>query len=731
MQERTVDDLQRELREALLPWVLVPLALVGMALTVRDPESLPPPSTSALGLGIMGAAIIVWALKGRKPAIAAWIMVAFMLLTVSVAWLWFPQSQVYYLVIIPVAAASLTLGRSACLTVSLASSALVIVGPSPGSGLGLRGDPSTLAILLGALWGLAIMLCAAQRSQRTLISWSWQGYTEARRHLEVARDRQAELKQVLEDLALANRETIRLNEMLSAARRALEEARRAKEEFVANVSHELRTPLNMIIGFSDMILDTPETYAHRLPGPLLADVAAIRRNSEHLSELVDDVLDLSEADGGSMQILKEQTSFYGIAEEAQDTVMGLFVKKGLTLELDVPEELPPLYCDRTRIRQVLLNLLSNAARFTEHGGAWVRASVTGHLLTVSVSDSGPGMAPETLDRLFEPFQQGDPSIRRRYGGSGLGLAISKRLVEMHGGRIWIESKLGLGTTVSFALPLGDAALALAGGQRWFGDEPYEPRARSVQLPPLHTRPRVVVVEKGTALLRLLERFAQGLEPVAAPTVEEAAHVVEAQSASALVINDASGEGADVLGRLSRTAFSVPIFSCWVPEREASLDRLGAQDYLVKPVGRQALFEAIERVAPGAKTIVLADDDAEARRLFGRMLASAERDYVVLPARDGGRALELMHERSPDLLLLDLVMPQASIDGFEVLRVLARDPELTATPVIILSAKDPEREPLVSRSMMLSRQEGLSPRDLADALQAIVQSLKPRFGAGAS
>ncbi|MBC7236817.1 MAG: hybrid sensor histidine kinase/response regulator [Chloroflexi bacterium] len=569
------------------------------------------------------------------------------------------------------------------------------------------------------------LLAISQHPERRMLAWAWQGYAQARAALEQARDRQVELKQALEDLALANRETIRLNEMLSAARRAVEEARRAKEEFVANVSHELRTPLNMIIGFSDMILDAPETYSHRLPSALLADVAAIRRNSQHLSELVDDVLDLSEADSGSMQLFKERVSLAEVIQEAKDTVGGFFEKKGLTLNVDVPPDLPPMQCDRTRIRQVLLNLLSNAARFTERGGATIRAWVEGQMVTISVADTGLGMAADKVEKLFEPFQQGDPSIRRRFGGSGLGLAISKRLVEMHGGRIWLESKMGEGTTASFSLPLnGD--WDTSDSRRWFGEyQAYVPRPRVASLPPLRAKPRVVVVEEGSVLSGLIERYAEDIEPVVVRTLDEAAYAVEANAASALVVNDALDAGAEILARLPRMGFNVPILSCWVPERSAASAKLGVQGYLVKPVSRSALFRAIEQVAPEARTIVLADDDAEARRLFGRILASAERSYVVLHARDGERTLDLLRTRKPDLLLLDLIMP--NMDGFEVLRVMRREPALASIPVIVLSAKDPEREPLISRSLMLSRQDGLSPRDLINALQAIVHTLKPRFG----
>ena len=709
-------DLSQELRENCLRYSLLATVLVG-ALLAFTSEGLPP-SPCSLGLLLFATCALVWLLL-RYRRLATTLLVAGVLVAATLGARWYPDIDCHYAFLLPVLIAMMSGGPLFGLTAAAMSSAalcLTVQGTSlPGIGMFLN--------LIG-LWVVTGLLAISQHPEQRMLAWAWQGYAEARSALGQARDRQLELKQVLEDLALANRETIRLNEMLTAARRALEQARHAKEEFVANVSHELRTPLNMIIGFSDMILDVPETYSNNLPSVLLADVAAIRRNSQHLAELVDDVLDLSEADAGSMQLYKECVSVEQIVQEACSTVGGLFQKKCLALEVEVPAKLPPIHCDRTRIRQVLLNLMSNAGRFTEHGRATVRARFDGQMMTISVADTGPGIAADQVEKLFEPFQQGDPSIRRRFGGSGLGLAISKRFVELHGGHIWVESELGVGTIASFSLPLDDD-LHKVDSRRWFGEyQSYVPRARGADLPALDARPRVVVVEPGTAMQSLIARYAEGIEAVAIRSLSDAAGAVMTHAASALLVNETT-DGLGVASHLPNMGFSVPILSCRVPERSATAATPGVQSYLVKPVSRSALFAAIEAAAPHASTIVIADDDAEARRLFGRMLASANRHYVVLHARDGERTLELLRTRSPDLLLLDLMMP--TVDGFQVLERMRDDEALRSIPTIVLSAKDPEREPLISRSLVVSRQEGLSQRDVADALQALVHALRPRFG----
>ncbi len=717
MENDFVQGLSQELREDCLRYSLLASTLLGILLLFTSEG--PPPAPNALGLLLLGISAAAGMLL-RHRRLATSLLVLGLLATAILAAHWYPELDSHFPFLIPILVATMAEGSMLGLLVAGVSS-VILCGVSVD---GSRVDLVTLLNVAG-LWVITGLLVLSRRPERRMLTWAWQGYADARAALEQARDRQAELKQALEDLALANRETIRLNEMLSAARGAVEEARRAKEDFVANVSHELRTPLNMIIGFSDMILDAPETYSRRLPHALLSDVSVIRRNSQHLAELVDDVLDLSEVDSGHVQLIREPVSIASMVEEARITVGGLFEKKGLTLGVEVPQDLPSIYADRTRLRQVLLNLLSNAARFTEHGGATVKSWVEQNALVISVVDTGLGMGADKLERLFEPFQQGDPSIRRRFGGSGLGLAISKRLVEMHGGRIWLESQEGVGTTASFTLPLDDG-LAVSDGSRWFSEyQTYVPRPRGAARPSLQTKPRVIIVERGSAMLRLVERYAEGIEPVAVQTLDEGAYAVEVHAASALIVNETPDDNTETLARLPHMALSVPIVSCWAPE-PGPTSKLGVQGYLVKPVSRTALFQMIQQVAPDARTIVLADDDAEARRLFSRMLSTAEQPYVVLHARDGEQALEFLRTRDPDLLLLDLVMP--NVDGFEVLRAKGNDSALLGIPVIVLSAKDPEQEPLIGRSVTISRQEGLSPKDLTDVLQAIVSALKPRFGA---
>ena len=566
-----------------------------------------------------------------------------------------------------------------------------------------------------------------EHSRRTVAIWSWEHYSRASDALEQARDRQVELKQALADLALAHKETARLNDMLLASRRALDEARHAKDEFVAKVSHEFRTPLNMVIGFSEEILERPEVYGAEIPAELLKDIRAIRRNSDHLARLVDDVLDLAEAETGHLHLLREEVLIQDLAREATEAVAIYFQEKELSLELDVPDDLPPAYCDRARIRQVILNLLSNAGRFTDVGWVRVGAALRGSEIVISVSDTGRGIDAATKERLFQPFQQADASIRRRYGGTGLGLAISKQLVEAHEGRIWLEGELGQGMTVSFALPVKDRVI---GGEarRWFSPyQEYSPRTGLSLAPAVMTKPAIVIVEAGNVLTHLAEQYLDQLELIQVPTIDEARRAVDCGGSVAALINRSGPlQGGDALQPLTGAAFDVPIISCWVPDPGEQNHTLSISDYLVKPILRDQFQESIRKAAPEARTVLLADDDMEARQLFTRMLTGL--GVEVLTAIDGEDALSLMRQRRPDILLLDIVMPR--MDGFEVLRAMAADEAIGNTPVIIISARDPGRNPIVSENLTVTRSQGLSARDLMLGVQAIARALAPRFAAPA-
>ncbi len=560
-----------------------------------------------------------------------------------------------------------------------------------------------------------------------ITSWAWASFERAQQQMEEARTQRLELVQTQEDLLRANRELSRLSDRIRAMYQVAEEARRAKEEFVANVSHELRTPLNMIIGFAEIIAQTPQVYGAELPSALVADIMAIQRNSQHLARLVDDVLDLSQLEAGRMVLTKEWVRLPELIEEAALSVRPLYALKGLYLHTEVAEDLPSVFCDGTRIRQVILNLLSNAGRFTERGGVTVRVWDERDEVTVAVTDTGPGIAPEDQGKLFQPFQQLDGSLRRRHGGSGLGLTISKRLVEMHDGKMWLESQVGVGTTFFFSLPLYIQPTSMdtvGNARRWFNPyQPYEQRLRRSKAPVPRTPPRYVVLEHGESLVQRLRGNAQGVELVAVTSVDAALMELERLPAQALIVNAASfADDAEELDRLKRLPYDTPTLTCWVPTAEVAAQRLGVICYLVKPVNREALLASLDLVDPPPSRVLIVDDEAEVVRLFSRILASSGRSYRIFRANDARRALDLMRQRRPDVVLLDLILPGK--DGFQLLREKNQDLEIRDIPVVVISSRDPMGEPIVSDHITIARGEGLSIRDLLSCVEAISQVLAP-------
>jgi len=574
------------------------------------------------------------------------------------------------------------------------------------------------AVLIATALGLVVSELSVSVLY-TAVGWSWNYYLRGRDLLEEARQRQGEFNQAVKELADRNLQLAKLNQLAQGLRQRAEDARRAKEQFVANVSHELRTPLNMVLGFSEMILQAPEVYGGGIPPTLMADLDVVYRNAEHLSALIDDVLDLSQVEAGRMGLAKERVRMCEVVNEAVAMVRPLFESKGLWLRAEVPQGLSPVFCDRTRIRQVLLNLLSNAGRFTEHGGVEMSASQTGDDIVVTVSDSGPGIATEDRERIFRPFEQLDESIRRRHDGTGLGLSISKRFVELHGGKMWFESQEDVGTTFWFRLPIAPPVPREGSPLRWLNREwSYRLATSSSAAVTPVTLPRLVVLDSGGALHRLLERYTDDAEVVAVSSLEGALRELSDAPCQALLVNDASV--AQTLERLRASPLlpsGLSTIVCSIPGASEAFSTVGCCDYLVKPVSRHALMDAFDRLKLRGRTVLIVDDDPDALQLFGRMLAVSSDGYHTLLARDGREAMSILHEHRPDVMLLDLIMP--NMDGFQVLDAVRHEPRLRDIPVIMISARDPAGQPIVSSAVAITRPEGLSARQLLDYIAVTV------------
>jgi CheY-like chemotaxis protein len=399
-------------------------------------------------------------------------------------------------------------------------------------------------------------------------------------------------------------------------------------------------------------------------------------------------------------------------------VRPLFESKGLDLDYQADATLPQVFCDPTRIREVILNLLSNAGRFTDQGGVQIRMWREDGVVVTSVADTGPGIGAQDKEKLFQPFRQLDSSASRRHGGTGIGLSLSKSFVELHGGRLDLESQPGQGSTFYVRLPVDPPPPEQRDVARWFHPEwRYEERTRPSLAPAPVVRPRLVVQEEGSALARLLTRFATGAEIARVTSLSDAVEELGREPAQALFINELSvAASLERLGSAPVLPNGTPAVICSVAGPYRAAGELGAQDYLVKPVSTEALLATLDRLQIRGGTILVVDDDPDALRLFWRMLAASGRGYQVLTAVDGKQGLRTLRRRRPDALLLDLMLPE--MDGFQLLAAKNADPALRAVPTVILSAQDPAGLPTVTGSVAIVRGGGLSMPQLLACAEAI-------------
>ena len=298
------------------------------------------------------------------------------------------------------------------------------------------------------------MLQTSVASLYTALAWYRAMQKRADDLLDESREHQAKLTQTLKSLDVAYQNQSRMQHQLVTARQQADEARRLKQRFAANISHELRTPLNLIVGFSEVMVMTPEIYSNnRLPPKLAHDLYQIYTSSRHLLEMVDDVLDLSQAELSAFSLDFERTGVADFIEDSAEVFRNIFRDGRLKFSITLAPNLPEVEMDRTRTRQVILNLLSNAHRFTEAGAVSLKVWQDAGDVLFAVKDTGRGIPPDQHAQIFEEFYQVDSSLSRKHGGAGLGLAISKRFVETHQGRIWVESAPDDGATFTFSLPL--------------------------------------------------------------------------------------------------------------------------------------------------------------------------------------------------------------------------------------------------------------------------------------
>ncbi len=459
------------------------------------------------------------------------------------------------------------------------------------------------------------------------------------------------------------------------ANEELAEANRAKSDFLASMSHELRTPLNAILGFTELMLDDDglalEHRRHYL--------ATVHSSGEHLLGLINDILDLSKVEAGRMELQVEDFDATLAVREVLTAVEPLAAQAGLRLEFASEDRLR-VQADRGKFKQILYNLVSNAIKFTGDGGRIeVECARREQEFVLAVTDTGIGIAPEDQQRIFSAFQQLDASSERQYKGTGLGLALVRQFAALHGGTVSLSSQPGEGSRFEVCLPLRDGV-------------PYADAAAGESLAEEEDAPLVLVVEddpRAEALLRhSLEH--EGYRVATARSGEEA--LIKAKALRPAVITlDVLLPGIDGWGVLEVVKADpqtrdLPVIVVTVTDDRRRAYALGASDFFVKPVDRDALLRQIARytkLGAARRTVLAVDDEAPALELVAEILRGA--GYRVLEARSGSEALDVAQRDPPDVVLLDLMMPEMS--GFAVLEELRGREETRSVPVLVLTARD--------------------------------------------
>jgi signal transduction histidine kinase/CheY-like chemotaxis protein len=482
------------------------------------------------------------------------------------------------------------------------------------------------------------------------------------------------------------------------ARDAAEQHNRTKSQFLANMSHELRTPLTVILGYVELLQDQVREANQE---ELLPDLEEIHSQSKHLLALINDLLDMSKIEADKVSLCPETFDLGGMVREVAAVVRPLVEKNANTFELRVADNLGTMHTDLTRLRQCLLNLLSNACKFTEKGLIRLSVSRTSaageEWVSFTVKDTGIGMSPEQVEKLFVAFTQADLSTTRKYGGTGLGLVITRRLCQMMGGDVLVSSAPGQGSTFTMKLP---AVL-----------RPED--AEAARRPPAESPPAVqsggtiLVVDDDPVVREILARVLskEGFRVVGAARGEDALRLAREERPVAITL-DVMMPGMDgwtVLSTLKGDPelAAIPVIMLSIVDDMRLGLALGASDYLTKPLDRQRLVAAIKKWCkkPEGRLALIAEDDPSTREVLRRTL---ERDgWSVVEAGNGREALEQVARQRPCVIVLDLLMPE--MDGFEFLEALRRLPEGQNIPVLVLTVKDltDEERLFLNGSMLLS------------------------------
>jgi signal transduction histidine kinase/CheY-like chemotaxis protein len=515
----------------------------------------------------------------------------------------------------------------------------------------------------------------------------------------------------------------RLFSELEEKSRQLETANQHKSQFLASMSHELRTPLNAIIGLTDVLVSNPARFG---TDKALDPLRRVHRAGTHLPGLINQVLDLSKIEAGKLDLLLENVSILPLVEEVIGTARPLAEQNKNSLAVECPRDLPPIEADAMRLRQIILNLLSNACKFTKSGNIKLqvrRALHEGqHFVEIAVIDTGIGMTAAQMSCLFEEFSQADASIERQYGGTGLGLAITRRLCQMMGGDVTVTSEPGKGSTFIVRLPFAAARV---------DDAPAARDGEAVGAEP--GRDYVLVIDDNeTARALIADYLAQaGFTVITAVDGREGLRRAKQYHPIAITLDvlmpDIDGWTVLAALRGDPELADIPTIIATIVDEQRHGMTLGAVGYLTKPIDREKLVDLIAkyRRPSGPTRVLIIEDDATQRERIRSWLEP--QNWSLIEADNGRVALDRLSECIADVILLDLMMPE--MDGFQFVAEMQKHPMWIQIPIIVVTARDltvEDHARLNSGIEVVLRKESFRPTTLIESIRRVVtQSRLPQ------
>ena len=480
-----------------------------------------------------------------------------------------------------------------------------------------------------------------------------------------------------------------IEEDLRRARDGAEQASRTKSAFLANMSHELRTPLNAIIGYAEILQEDAEDEGL---DTFVPDLGRITKSGRHLLELINDILDLSKIEAGRTELLIERFAVKELVEDVVGTVRQAAEKNGNVIDVVIADDVDYMVADQTKLRQNLLNLLSNAAKFTEKGrielSVDVEADPGDAWMVFDVSDTGIGMTQDQKAKVFDVFAQADLSTTRKYGGTGLGLAITKRLCQMMGGDISVQAAVGKGSSFTMRLP---REARLASGILDVEDEIESPRHPDTAYVPEDV---VLVIDDDPSARDLVSRHLtrEGFSVITAADGSEGLRKAREVKPGAITLDVAMPgmDGWKVLEEMKMDSdlATIPVIFLTMVQDQTRGFALGAADYLSKPVDRSRLVSVLRsQIQKTSPRVLIVDDDTSTREIVRRTLA--REGWSVSEAENGRQAIEQLASGLPDLIILDLTMPE--VDGFEFVEQIQMREEWKNIPIVVLTASTLSRK----------------------------------------